>query len=88
MVFRRWKREADVAKQTENDKHNKKNFYAFTLSILVGNKCDLVDKRQVTYEEAVEEAAHMGTTFLETSAKNKLNVEEALLPWQRRSRNH
>ena len=29
----RWKREADVAKQTENDKHNKKNFYAFTLSI-------------------------------------------------------
>ena len=47
--------------------------------LLVGNKCDLVDKRQVTYEEAVEEAAHMGTTFLETSAKNKLNVEEAFI---------
>ena len=47
--------------------------------LLVGNKCDLVDKRQVTYEEAVEEAAEMGTTFLETSAKNKLNVEEAFI---------
>lgn len=47
--------------------------------LLVGNKSDLVDKRQVTFEEASEEAAELHMTFLETSAKNKLNVEEAFI---------
>uniref|UniRef100_A0A7S1FJ81 Uncharacterized protein n=1 Tax=Noctiluca scintillans TaxID=2966 RepID=A0A7S1FJ81_NOCSC len=45
--------------------------------LLVGNKCDLAQKRHVTYEEAHELAKSMGMQFMETSAKNAHNVEQA-----------
>ena len=44
--------------------------------ILVGNKCDLEDKRQVTLEEGEQLAAQNGIMFLEASAKNDTNVQE------------
>ena len=45
--------------------------------ILIGNKKDLEDKRQVTYEEGENFAKENGLMFLETSAKTAYNVVEA-----------
>ncbi|KAJ1916582.1 Ras- protein Rab-1A [Mycoemilia scoparia] len=46
---------------------------------LVGNKSDLQDKRQVTTEEAKEFADSLGISFIETSAKESENVDEAFV---------
>ena len=45
--------------------------------ILIGNKKDLEDKRQVTYEEGEAFAKENGLMFLETSAKTAFNVVES-----------
>ncbi|KAL0488573.1 Ras-related protein Rab [Acrasis kona] len=45
--------------------------------ILAGNKNDLEELRQVTIEEGQAFSSKLGTSFLETSAKNASNVEEA-----------
>lgn len=45
--------------------------------LVVGNKCDLEIERQVSYEEGLELAKQFGCAFLETSAKQRINVEEA-----------
>lgn len=47
--------------------------------ILVGNKCDLEESRQVSTDEGKELAEHFGIKFLETSAKQSNNVEEAFI---------
>merc|ERR1712187_578978 len=47
--------------------------------LLVGNKCDLVSKRIVEYESAKQFADSLDIPFLETSAKNSHNVEQAFL---------
>ncbi|KAI0275909.1 ras-domain-containing protein [Russula aff. rugulosa BPL654] len=43
--------------------------------VLVGNKADLSDKRQVTLEEATAKAQELGIMFMETSAKAGHNVK-------------
>ncbi|KAF8823801.1 GTP binding protein [Lentinula edodes] len=43
--------------------------------VLVGNKADLSDKRQVTLEEATATATSMNIMFMETSAKAGHNVK-------------
>ena len=52
-----------------------KNVY----KILIGNKCDLEDKRKVTYEQGKEFADQYGMKFIETSAKTAFNVGEAFV---------
>ncbi|CBZ28172.1 putative small GTP-binding protein Rab1 [Leishmania mexicana MHOM/GT/2001/U1103] len=47
--------------------------------ILVGNKCDLVTKKVVDTQMAKDFADSLGIPFLETSAKNSTNVEEAFI---------
>ncbi|KAF6981734.1 hypothetical protein CFC21_000192 [Triticum aestivum] len=47
--------------------------------LLVGNKCDLVDSKVVDTEEAKAFAESLGMNFLETSAKEAINVETAFL---------
>ena len=47
--------------------------------ILIGNKCDLVNERRVSYEDAKEMADDMGISYLETSAKSSTNVSESFL---------
>lgn len=49
------------------------------LKLLVGNKCDLADKRVVEYDVAKEFAEANNMPFLETSALDSTNVEEAFL---------
>ena len=44
--------------------------------ILVGNKCDEEEKREVSCEEEEEMASRYGIPFLNTSAKNNTNVTE------------
>lgn len=47
--------------------------------MILGNKCDMEDKRQVRREKGEEIAAQHRIPFLETSAKNNTNVEKAFL---------
>lgn len=46
---------------------------------MVGNKCDLTTKKVVDYTTAKEFADSLGIPFLETSAKNATNVEQAFM---------
>lgn len=47
--------------------------------MLVGNKSDMAEQRQVTTEEGQELANSYQMPFLETSARNSLNVDEAFV---------
>lgn len=47
--------------------------------MLVGNKSDLTNKKVVEYAVAKEFADRLNIPFLETSAKNATNVEQAFL---------
>ncbi|SPO03946.1 related to GTP-binding protein ypt1 [Cephalotrichum gorgonifer] len=51
--------------------------------LLVGNKSDMADKKVVEYTVAKEFADSLGIPFLETSAKNASNVEQAFLTMAR-----
>ncbi|CAO3627097.1 unnamed protein product [Mucor fragilis] len=45
--------------------------------VLVGNKCDLEGDRQVSSQEGRDLAKNFGCQFIETSAKQRINVDEA-----------
>ena len=45
--------------------------------LLIGNKNDLDDKREVTYDQGKEFAQTNGMEFFETSAKTSYQVQEA-----------
>jgi Ras-related protein Rab-1A len=47
--------------------------------LLVGNKSDLTTKKVVDYTTAKEYADQLSIPFLETSAKNATNVEQAFM---------
>ncbi|XP_028063148.1 ras-related protein RIC1-like [Camellia sinensis] len=47
--------------------------------LLVGNKCDLTDNRAVSYDTAKAFADEIGIPFMETSAKDSTNVEQAFM---------
>ena len=44
--------------------------------MLIGNKCDLDARRQVSTEEGDRFAKENGLIFMETSAKTAFNVED------------
>ncbi|WVZ55567.1 hypothetical protein U9M48_006208, partial [Paspalum notatum var. saurae] len=48
-------------------------------TVLVGNKCDLSDRRAVSYEEGESFAKMYGLFFMESSAKTAQNVEEPFI---------
>lgn len=64
---KQWMNEID---RYANEKVNK---------MLVGNKCDLTTKKVVDYNAAKEFAESLKIPFLETSAKNSTNVEQAFI---------
>lgn len=45
--------------------------------MILGNKCDMEDKRKVSKERGEKLAVENGIKFMETSAKQSHNVEEA-----------
>lgn len=47
--------------------------------ILIGNKCDLNEEREIDREEGEKEAQKHGFLFFETSNKDGTNVEEATI---------
>jgi len=57
----------------EIEKNASKNVY----KLLIGNKCDLEDKRKVTYQEGKDFATSNGMQFIETSAKTDTKVKDA-----------
>jgi len=64
---KQWMNEID---RYANEKVNK---------MLVGNKCDLTSKKVVNADEAKAYAKTLGIPFLETSAKDSTNVEQAFI---------
>ncbi|KAL7990793.1 hypothetical protein Chor_014223, partial [Crotalus horridus] len=46
--------------------------------MLVGNKTDLADKRQITIEEGEQRAKELNVMFIETSAKTGYNVKQVM----------
>lgn len=54
--------------------------------MLVGNKTDLSDKRQVSSEEGERKAKELNVMFIETSAKAGYNVKQVRNRLSRRTR--
>ena len=54
--------------------------------ILIGNKCDLSDRRQVSEDQAQVTANRWNTEYLETSAKTKQNVDKVFFEIMREIR--
>ena len=46
--------------------------------LVVGNKSDLEDRRQVSVDEARAKAEEWGVQYVETSAKTRANVDKVL----------
>jgi len=44
--------------------------------VLVGNKCDLAKKREVDTKDGKDAAREYGCHFIESSAKNDINIQE------------
>ena len=45
--------------------------------ILIGNKCDLTEKRIISEDQGRTLAQELGIPFLETSARSNINVDQA-----------
>ena len=59
----------------EIEKNGNKNVY----KLLIGNKSDLEEQRQISKEEGKEFAEINGMEFFETSAKENFQVQEAFI---------
>lgn len=70
--IRQWMRDVNMYTENEPDK------------ILVGNKCDLEAERMVSAHTAQNYADSLGIEYIETSAKNDINVKEAFAHLTRR----
>ena len=57
--------------------------------VLVGNKCDLEDERVVGKDQGMNLARQFNNcSFLESSAKAKINVNEVCTPYRRSNKKH
>jgi GTPase SAR1 family protein len=55
------------------------NFYQSNCYLIVGNKTDLVDRRQVSTDDGEQKAKDLSVMFIETSAKAGYNVKQVLV---------
>jgi GTPase KRas len=56
--------------------------------VLLGNKCDLVEYREVQKSEGEALAKRLGCLFMETSAKERINVDQAFQELVRSIKRH
>lgn len=54
--------------------------------LLVGNKCDLEERRKVSYQEASDRSKQWGVTYVETSAKTREHVDKVFFDLMREIR--
>jgi len=47
--------------------------------MILGNKCDMAEKRVISEDQGKQLAAEYGVPFMETSAKSNINVEDAFV---------
>ena len=57
----------------------KNNSNKDVILVLVGNKCDMVEERMVSREEALKLARDYEMLYIETSAKSQENIERAFV---------
>lgn len=55
-----------------------------TCIVLVGNKCDLFEKRKIGYDRAKKFADDMGIEYYETSSKENINVDNLFLNFSKK----
>lgn len=46
-------------------------------AIILGNKCDLESERKVSFQDGIDVSKKFDSPFFETSAKTRVNVDEA-----------
>ncbi|KAF2891393.1 hypothetical protein ILUMI_14780, partial [Ignelater luminosus] len=56
-----------------------KNASSDVEKMLLGNKCEFEERRQVSKERGEQLAADLGIKFIETSSKDSIRIEEAFL---------
>jgi GTPase KRas protein len=64
-----------IESETREDAHRGADFVK-PVKIVAGNKCDLQSQRQVPAQMGLEWARQHGCGFMETSARNTVNIEE------------
>lgn len=57
----------------------KKHAGPSVVKYLVGNKCDLEEERVVSKKEAKEFADNLGISWMETSAKERINIDDSFM---------
>jgi GTPase KRas protein len=65
-----------AAAAARNNPRDKPAPYMRPIKIVAGNKCDLQAQRQVSAQTGLEWARSHGCGFMETSARNSVNIEE------------
>merc|ERR1719411_1778908 len=73
MTLLSWRHLSMCINGTDIQEHSNSNVQI----LLVGNKSDLGENRQVPYEDAEEMANQLGITVFERSAKDATNVDQA-----------
>lgn len=59
--------------------HEYKETFGTRCSVLIGNKCDLKERRVISTERGQQLANEYGMTFYETSARTNMNVLESFI---------
>ncbi len=54
------------------------------VKMIIGNKCDMDDKRVIGIDRGMDIAKHHNIQFLETSAKTNVNIDQAFYDITRR----
>lgn len=68
--------DAAAARKNPKEKQPKPKVYVHPIKFVAGNKCDLQSQRQVSAQMGLEWARSHGCGFMETSARNSVNIEE------------
>jgi GTPase KRas len=66
----------EAEQRLEDNLRGAKNAMAPPVKIVAGNKCDLKEARVISSRQGLEWARKRGCGFMETSAREMVNIEE------------